>query len=94
MGPRVPYCLLSFSKQHFFTPFLPHLYKEVFSLLISPSPPLLPYGSQAPSFPGPGQPDAIGASSLRDPVPYLSLMCLLFLAPPSIMPQSLRVPTG
>ena len=32
----------------------------------------------------PEQADAIGASSLRDPVPYLSLVCLLFLTPPSV----------
>lgn len=34
--------------------------------------------------PSPGQADVIGASSLRDPVPYLSLVCLLFLTPPSV----------
>lgn len=55
--------------------------------------PHFPYGSGLYPFPSPRQPDAIGASSLRDPVPYLSLVCLPFLTLPSLLrPQGLRVP--
>lgn len=50
--------------------------------------------SSVPS-PSPGQADAIGASSLRDPVPYSSSVYLLCLTPLSISPHwTLRVRTG
>ena len=71
----------------FHTP-LSHLYERTHPLGLPSVPPLLPHFSQALSLPtqtpSPGQANAIGASSLRDPVPYLSLICLLFLTPPSV----------
>lgn len=69
-----------------------HLYERTCSLLcpsfllcffIGPRLHLAPHPPHH-THPSPGQADAIGASSLRDPVPYLSLVCLLFLTPPSV----------
>lgn len=65
---------LTFTKGHALL-VCPHF---LLCFLISPR--LYPF----PPEPCPGQANAIGASSLRDPVPYLSLICLLFLTPPSV----------
>lgn len=53
--------------------------KRVLSPRLTP-----PYGTRPHPSPVLGTPYAIGASSLRDPVPFLSLMCLLFLITPVI----------
>lgn len=67
--------LLTFMKEYALSLCPPFLLCLIFSRLypLSPHPHL-----------SPGQADAIGASSLRDPVPYLPLVCLLFLTPPSV----------
>lgn len=73
-----------------------HLYQRMRPVPLPSHSALFLFPPSRHPLPSPGQADAIGASSLRDPAPYLSSVRLLFLTSfsPSRRPQALGAGAG